>query len=119
MSATDTSLPADFAALEPFVRKWALEGANNRLLARLNSTEAERLSFFEAAKDLLAPGLAYLDKKPFVEFSDQDRRLMNLFLSMAHVALAVESQGSDEAQHAIGARHFTITRAPSDHKHLP
>lgn len=116
MSATDSSLPAGFAALEPFVRRWSVEGANNRLLARLDSAEADRLSFFEVAKDLLAPGLEYLDKKPFAEFSDQDKRLMHLLLSMAHVALAVESQGSDEAQHAIGARHLTITRAPSDHK---
>jgi hypothetical protein len=119
MSVTDSSLPAAFTALEPFVRSWALEGANNRLQARLASSEADRLSFFEAAKDLLAPGLEYLDKKPFAEFSDQDKRLMSLLLSMAHVALAVETQGSDEAQHAVGARHMTITRAPSDVKPVP
>jgi hypothetical protein len=114
MSATDTSLPPGFGALEPFVSAWAIEGANDRLRARLSSREADRLAFFNAAKDLLAPGLAYLDKKPLAELTDQDERLLRLLLSMAHVALAVEIQGDDEPTHAEGARHMTITRAPSD-----
>lgn len=119
MNAIDNALPAGFAALEPFVCSWAVEGANNRLLARLNSCESDRSNFFEAAKALLAPGLEYLDTKPFADFNDQDKRLMNLLLSLAHVALAVETQGSDEPMHAAGARYITITRAPSDQKPVP
>ena len=114
MSAMETSLPPGFEGLESFVGAWALEGANNRLRARLESTEAERVAFFDAAKDLVAPGLEYLDRKPPSQFDAREKRLMNLFLTFAHVALAVEVQGDEEPKHARGARHFTITRAPAD-----
>jgi len=114
MSATDTSLPPGFAALEPFVSAWAIAGANDRLRARLSSREADRVAFFDVAKDLLAPALGYLDKKPLAGLNDQDQRLLRLLLSMAHIALAVEIQGDDEPMHAEGARYLTITRAMSD-----
>ncbi len=114
MSTALISLPPGFEALEPFVSIWAIEGAGNRLRARLTSHEADRITFFNAGKDLLAPGLDYLDKKPIAAFNDQDKRLMLLLLSMAHVSLAVEIQGDDEPKHADGARHMKITRAPAD-----
>jgi hypothetical protein len=114
MSGADTSLPPGFGALEPFVSAWAIAGANSRLRARLSSRPADRVAFFDAAKDLLAPALSYLDKKPLAELTDQEQRLLRLLLSMAHVALAVEIQGDDEPAHAEGARHLTITRALSD-----
>lgn len=114
MSFAETSLPPGFEALEPFVGAWALEGANNRLRARLASSPADRIAFFEAARELLAPGLDYLDRKPLGEFDPREKRLMNLLLSMAHVSLAVETQGDDEARHAEDARRITILRAPSD-----
>lgn len=114
MSTVDVSLPSGFEALEPFVSAWAIEGAHNRLRARLAGQEADRVAFFNVAKELLAPGLDYLDKKPLAELTAQDRRLLSLLLSMAHVALAVEIQGDDEPKHAEGARYMTITRAPSD-----
>ena len=114
MSAMETSLPPGFEGLERFVGAWAIDGANNRLRARLQSTEAERVAFFEAAKDLLAPGLDYLDKKPLGQFDAREKRLMSLFLSFAHISIAVEMQAEGEPEHAEGARHLTITRAPAD-----
>lgn len=71
------------------------------------------MEFFNAAKDRLQDGLTYLDKKPFAEYDDDENRLMQLFLSFAHIALAVEVQGDAEPKHAEGARYMTITRAPS------
>jgi hypothetical protein len=115
MNVPDTSLPAGFEILEPFVAAWAISGADQRLRARLNSREHERTAFFAVARNLLTPGLDYLDRKPLAEFDEKDRRLMNLLLSMAHVSLAVEIQGEDEVRHAVDARHMTITRAPADH----
>jgi hypothetical protein len=114
LSAVDTSLPPGFEALSPFVAGWALASADERLRARLSSGEAERLAFFEAAKPLLADGLAYLDATPLDRFDARQTRLMRLLLSFAHVALAVETQGEDEARHAADARFITITRAPAD-----
>lgn len=111
---SETKLPAGFEALEPFATTWAIEGANNRLQRRLTSSESERVAFFEAARDLLPAALEHLDGKPLAQFDARERRLMNLFLTFAHVALAVEIQGDHEPRHAEGARHITITRAPAD-----
>ena len=107
-------LPAGFAALEPFVATWAIDGANNRARRRLTSTAAERVAFFDAARDLVVPALDYLDRKPLAELDEQEQRLMSLLLSICHVSLAVEIQGDAESQHAQGAQHMRITRATAD-----
>jgi len=109
-----TSLPAGFEALEPFVADWALKGMARRAERRETSSEAERVAFFTAAKDLAGPALARLDEKPLAGLDEKERRLMDLMLGFAHVALAVEMQGDDEPKHARAARHLRITRAPAD-----
>lgn len=114
MTFTQSLLPAGFEALEPFVEAWAITGAANRLARRLSSTQEDRVAFFNAAKDLLAPALARLDAKPLNQLDAQEKRLMDLMLCFAHIALAVEIQGDDEPKHARGARHMKITTAPSD-----
>ena len=114
MSTPLLRLPAGFEALEPFVDAWAVKGSATRARLRLDSGEAERVAFFEAAKDLLAPALARLDEKPLAGLDARERRLMDLMLAFAHIALAVEVQGEDEVRHARDARRLTITRAPAD-----
>lgn len=114
MSESETTLPPGFEALEPFVAAWALDRAEARARARRASSEADRVAFFEAAKPLLGPGLAYLDQKPLDQFDARETRLMHLLLSMAHVSMAVEVLGDDEPKHAEDSRHITITRAPSE-----
>ena len=107
-------LPPGFETLEPFVDQWVFTSADDRLKRRLTSSEDDRVVFFNAVKDRLQDGLTYLDKKPFGEFDEDEHRLMQLFLSFAHVALAVEVQGDAEPKHAEGARFMTITQAPSE-----
>jgi len=119
MSGLHACLPDGFETLEPFVGAWSMETAEQRHRARLDSGDAERQAFFDAARDLLAPGLDYLDQRPLADFSPRDRQLMNLLLGLAHVLLAVEMQGDDEPKHAQGARHMTITRAPADSSSEP
>src|SRR5262249_18357572 len=77
----DASLPPGFEALEAFVGHWAIEGADNRLRARLASHESDRIAFFNVAKDLLAAGLDYLDQRSIAGYNGQDNRLMLLLLS--------------------------------------
>jgi len=114
MSSSESALPPGFETLEPFVAGWAFDRAEARARARRASSEAERVAFFEAAQPLLAPGLAYLDQKPLDQFDARETRLMQLLLSFAHVAMAVEILGEDEPKHAEDARHIIITRAPSE-----
>jgi hypothetical protein len=114
MSSLETALPPGFEALEPFVPTWVFDRAEARARARRGSSEAERVAFFEAAQPLLASGLAFLDRKPLDQFDVGETRLMQLFLSFAHVAMAVEILGEDEPKHAEDAQHIVITRAPSE-----
>lgn len=108
------TLPAGFETLEPFVERFAVSGTANRAARRSESSEEERKAFFEAAKDLVAPALDLLDTKPLDQLDDAEQRLMDLALTFAHVALAVEVQGPDEARHAELRQHMRITRSPAD-----
>lgn len=114
MTAPERTLPAGFAALEPFVARWAVERSAARARLRLDSSAAEREAFYGQAVALLPAALALLDAKPLAELDAAERRLMQLMLSLAHVSLAVEVQGSDEAKHAAQAVHLRILRTPAD-----
>ena len=114
MNETSELLPDGFGALEPFAATWAIEGAANRMQRRLDSEPAEREAFFNAGRDMVPAALELLDRKPIGEFDEKEQRLMNLVLSLAHIAQAVEIQKDDEPGHAHYARFITITRASSD-----
>jgi len=107
-------LPAGYESLEPFVARFAVEGTANRARLRSDTSEEERAAFFAATKDLVAPALDELDRKPLGELDDKERCLLNLALSFAHIALAIEIQGPDEARHASMREYMRITRSPAD-----
>ncbi len=107
-------LPEGFAALEPFVDRWAVEGAADRALLRGTSSDDERSAFFSLAQPLLGTALDRLDATPLANLDAAEQRLMNLMLSLAHVSLAVEIQASDEARHARMRERMVITRAPAN-----
>ena len=107
-------LPAGFEALEPFADRFAIAGTAARAQLRSDASPEEREAFYKAAKDLIAPALDLLDQKKFSEFSDAEQRLMNLTLSFAHIALAVEVQGPDEEKHAKLRAHMKIVRSTAD-----
>ena len=114
MSKASTLLPPGFEALEPFVESWAISGSANRADRRCNSEEGERLAFYTIAKDLAPAALSLLDRKALKDFDEREKRLMDLMLMLAHVALAVEAQGSAEPEHAAARRFLKITRSPAD-----
>ncbi|MDE2597407.1 MAG: hypothetical protein KGL44_11065 [Sphingomonadales bacterium] len=107
-------LPQGYEALEPFVEQWALEGSQVRTDARSNSTPEQRQAFFDAANPLLAEGLDMLDAKPLAALDAAEKRLLNLFLSLAHVGMAVEVHGPDEGRHATLRAHMPIVRSTAD-----
>jgi len=100
MMADDVSLPEGFESLEAFVADWAIADLPGRDAMRGKSTREQREAFYEAASALLEPALDYLDARPLASLSPPDERLMNLLLSLAHVALAEEIQHEDEERHA-------------------
>lgn len=114
MNATNTSLPAGFESLVPFVAFWAADTAAARAHCRDSSDEASRVAFYNAANDLVPKALAYLDTKPLSQFDESEQRLMRLVLSFGHVAMAVELQREEESRHARYRPYMRITRAPAD-----
>ena len=107
-------LPDGFAGLEPYVARFAISGTANRAQLRADTSAEERAEFYVAAKDLVPPALDLLDTRPLDGFSEAEQRLMNLALAFAHIALAVEIQGPDEARHAGLRAHMKIVRSTAD-----
>jgi hypothetical protein len=107
-------LPPGFEALEPFAEQWAIAGSSNRAQGRFHGSRADKAAFYNAAKDLAVPALAYLDRKPLDSFDTQERRLMDMMLSLTHIALAVEVQGDDEDKHAGDRAALKIKGSPAD-----
>lgn len=107
-------LPEGFESLEFYVDRWAIEGSANRDARRGDSTEDERVAFFEATKGLVPQALELLDRKPLKQLDEQENRLMNLLLSFCHVTMAVEMLGKAEPRHAQFRKAMPITRSPAD-----
>jgi hypothetical protein len=81
---------------------------------RSDTTPEERQAFYDAVNDLVAPALDLLDRKQFADFDTADQTLMNLMLTFAHIAIAVEIQGPDEAKHAVLRQHMKIVQSTAD-----
>lgn len=107
-------LPEGYEALEPFVADWALGGSQARCDARSRSTPEARQAFFDAASPLLASGLDYLDRKILRDLDAREQRLLDLFLSLAHVGMAVDVHGPDEARHARLRAAMPISRSTAE-----
>jgi hypothetical protein len=108
------TLPAGFEALEPFVPTWATHSAAARDGLRTHQSAEARQAFYDTMNPLLIPALDRLDAVPLAEHDIAEKNLMLLTLSFAHVALAVEVQGPDEAKHGINRQRLPISRAPAD-----
>lgn len=108
------ALPSGFETLEPFVERWSVTGTSHRDTLRRTSSSQERKAFFAAAAPLVDSALDYLDGHPLGQLTAHDERLMNLMLSLAHVAMAVEIQGSDEPKSAPWRERMRITRSAAD-----
>ena len=114
MTLSNSSLPAGFEALEPFVETWAIDNAGRRAEMRGEAGAEARQAYYDAASPLLASALDFLDGKPLADFDEREKRLMVMMLSLAHVAIAVEVQQEDEERHAHLRTFMPITRAPAD-----
>lgn len=83
------TFPPEFADLEPFA-EWAIPTERSRYAKRISSTMDELQAFYDAAFPRLEAAAAYLEKVPMEGISDQDKRLLWLFCSLATVSFPVE-----------------------------
>lgn len=117
MSAPAT-LPAQFAALEPFADYWAAPSLSMRDTRRLESSPEQRMAFYNVVKDLAPAMMEHLDGRPFSAFDEADHRLMDMLSSLIHLSLAVEVEGREEHLHAEGAWKMPIVRERADARTL-
>ena len=108
------TLPAGFETLEPFAVIWAADTAQARADLRSEQTADARQAFYDAMTLQLHAALDRLDQTPLAAHDDAEARLMRLALSYAHIGMAIEVQGPDEAKHATSRWRLPITRAPAD-----
>ena len=108
------SLPEGFESLQAFAAQWAGASTTARMDARLQSSSKQRQTFYKAASEKAAAALEYLDGKAIESFDDGEQCLMNLMLSLAHVALAEEVQRDHEDKQAELRKHMHLTRSIAD-----
>jgi hypothetical protein len=83
------TLPASFAALEPF-SDWCLPSEGDRYNKRITSSMDELQAFYDAAFPVLEANSDYLKSVSLDDISDEDRNLLWLFSSLVTVSFPVE-----------------------------
>jgi hypothetical protein len=84
-----TSLPAEFADLEPFA-DWALEFERERYAKRLASTMDELQAFYDLAFPRLDDAASYLEQFELDALPEEAKRLLWLYYSLVNVSFPVE-----------------------------
>ncbi len=84
-----TTLPQQFAALEPWVADWAKPTRNERYAVRLAKSMEEIWAFYDAIAPLADEAMDYLDALDLNDLPDDATRLLHLLYSMIVVSYAV------------------------------
>jgi hypothetical protein len=103
-------LPTEFADLEPFLA-WALPTEPERYALRLASSMEEMQAFYDAAFPRLEDAIAYCDKAPLDELSDDARSLLHLMQSLVMVSFPVEVWKQPRVPDS-GAAYLDLIREP-------
>ena len=85
-----TSLPGEFADLEPFAAKWCLATEPERWNERMSSSMEEMQAFYDAILPRVPEALAYCDRFPLDDLPDDALHLLRLVHSFVIVSFAVE-----------------------------
>jgi hypothetical protein len=84
-----SSLPADFADLEPFA-DWAIPTERARYAKRLSSTMDELQTFYDAAFPRMEAATTYLEQFDVNALPDDAERLLWLYCALVTVSFPVE-----------------------------
>lgn len=87
---TETSLPGDFAELEPFVDYWAGETSDIRWNRRSRASMEEIQGFYDAMLPHAEPALQYLEAYPLDDMPEDAERLLRMVLALVQASVAVE-----------------------------
>src|SRR3990172_6007336 len=84
-----TTLPADFADLEPFA-EWAIPTEGARYDKRIASTMDEMQAFYDAAFPRMEDALSYLEQHSMDDLPEDAKRLLWLYCALVTVSFPVE-----------------------------
>ena len=84
------TLPAAFAALQPYVDTWALADENSRIHKRVNAPMEELRAFYDAILPHMEAVMQYLQGCPVQGLPPADEALLRLALSYAEVSRVFE-----------------------------
>ena len=91
MSTTKTTmLPAEFADLEPFAKKWSGARERDRYDQRLASSMEELQEFYNAIYPRAKDALTYLDQFELDNMPDDALNLMRMLYSLSTISFAVD-----------------------------
>ena len=85
----ESTLPAGFEELEPYVEDWALATRAERYAARLDRPFDDLVDFYDAIAPHAERAIAYLDTLDIKALPVDAKRLMHLLYSMILVSYAV------------------------------
>lgn len=107
-------LPDGFAGLESFVPEFVATTAFARNAVRGLAPLERRSAFHAAFAPRLTDALDRLNQTPLTDHDQQERNLMLMALTYAHIAQSIEVQGPDEAKHTLARQRIPIVRATAD-----
>ena len=105
-------LPNEFKDLEPFAG-WALPTERERNHKRLNSEMSEIQSLYDTVLPRMEAIMGYLNKFPIDSMPEDMQRLLNLTLSLAEVAPAVEFYQQPRVIDGFPAERFVPIDVPN------
>ena len=96
-------LPAAFAELELFARRWCLATETERYAERMRSSMADMHAFYDAFFPRLEEAIEYCDTYPLADLPQEATNLLRLVYSLAMVSMSVEIFAQPRAVDAADA----------------
>ncbi len=84
------SLPQQFADLAPFADKWAIDTEQARRVERMNTSQSDLMTFYQAMKPVLDSAVQYLNQFDLNQMAPPEKRLLQMSLSLVEISVAIE-----------------------------
>lgn len=108
----ESTLPAGFESLEPFVQYWAVPGVQERRERREAASMEEITEFYDAMLAKAESAIKLLEGHDLSTLEGPDLRLMQLVLALAHASMATELHGQPRAPHTPYPHNVRLVKGP-------
>lgn len=109
----ETNLPAEFAALEPFMPYWGVATTQLRRERREAAAMDEITAFYDVMLKHAAAAMKHLEGFALDGMPPASARLMELVLMLPHVAMATELHGQPRAPHTPYPHDVRLVQGPA------